>query len=71
MKFILKYNLELLSLIMLGMIGVALIFIPELSLIQKFMLGYMFLYTLHEWEENRFPGGGGDHRILCHGLPEL
>ena len=57
MKIILKYNLELLSLIMLGMIGFALIFVPELSLIQKFILGYMFLYTLHEWEESRIPGG--------------
>ena len=39
------------------MIGGALIFVPELSVVQKFMLAYMLLYTLHEWEENRFPGG--------------
>jgi len=57
MKIILKYNLEFLSFIMLIMIGFSLIFIPELTLIQKYLLGYMFLYTLHEWEENRFPGG--------------
>ena len=57
MKILLKYNLELLSLIMIAMIGFAMIFVPELTLIQKFILAYMLLYTFHEWEENRFPGG--------------
>ena len=57
MKIILKYNLEILSLLMFAMIGCALIFVPELTVVQKYLLGYMFLYTLHEWEECRFPGG--------------
>lgn len=57
MKFLLKYNLELLTLIMVAMIVCAVIFVPELTLVQKFMLAYMLLYTAHEWEETRFPGG--------------
>lgn len=52
-----KYNLEILSLIMFGMITICAVFCKQLSLIQRAMLGYMFLFTLHEWEENRFPGG--------------
>jgi len=57
MKIFLRYNLELFSFLMLLMIGISLIFIPELTVMQKYLLGYMFLYTLHEWEESRFPGG--------------
>ena len=57
MTIILKYHLELLTLVMVAMIGFAMVFVPELTLIQKFMLAYMLLYTFHEWEENRFPGG--------------
>lgn len=52
-----KYNLEILSLIMFGMITICAVVCKQLSLIQRAMLGYMFLFTLHEWEENRFPGG--------------
>ena len=52
-----KYYLEILSLVMLGMISACAVFCKQLGLVQRVMLGYMFLFTLHEWEENRFPGG--------------
>ena len=52
-----KYYLEILSLVMLGMISACAVFCKQLGLVQRVMLGYMFLFTLHEWEENRIPGG--------------
>ncbi|MCH5270342.1 MAG: HXXEE domain-containing protein [Lachnospiraceae bacterium] len=52
-----KYNLEMLTLIMFGMVSCCAVFYNQLSLIQRIMIGYMFLFTLHEWEETRFPGG--------------
>ncbi len=52
-----KYNLEILTLIMLGTVSCCAIFYNQLGLIQRMMIGYMFLFTLHEWEEIRFPGG--------------
>ena len=52
-----KHSLEILTLIMTTMIACSAVFCKHLSLIQRSMLGYMFLFTLHEWEENRFPGG--------------
>lgn len=52
-----KYNLEILTLIMFGMVSCCAIFYNQLGLIQRMMIGYMFLFTLHEWEEIRFPGG--------------
>ena len=57
MKILLRYNLEVFSFLMLLMIGFSMILIPELTVMQKYLLGYMFLYTLHEWEESRLPGG--------------
>lgn len=52
-----KYNLEILTLIMFEMVSCCAVFYNELGLVQRIMMGYMFLYTLHEWEETRFPGG--------------
>ncbi|MBQ4091880.1 MAG: HXXEE domain-containing protein [Firmicutes bacterium] len=52
-----KYHLAILTFIMLSMVLCSFIFCPELGLIQQIMMGYMILYTLHEWEEIRFPGG--------------
>lgn len=52
-----KYYLEMLTLIMFGMVSCCAVFYNQLSLIQRIMIGYMFLFTLHEWEETRFPGG--------------
>ena len=42
---------------MFAMVSFCAVFRGELSLVQRIMLGYMFLYTLHEWEEARIPGG--------------
>lgn len=52
-----KYSLEILSVIMFGMVTACAVFYRQLSLVQRVMLVYMFLFTLHEWEENRIPGG--------------
>lgn len=52
-----KYNLEILTLMMFGLIAACAVFCAQLSLVPRVMLAYMFLFTLHEWEENRFPGG--------------
>ncbi len=52
-----KYYLEILTFIMFGMVSCCATFYNQLSLIQRIMIGYMFLFTLHEWEETRFPGG--------------
>ncbi len=30
--------------------------IGDLSIIQKFVLVYIFLFVLHEWEEMKYPG---------------
>lgn len=63
-----KHNLEIMTLIMFGMITICAVFIPQLGLIQRIMLGYMFLFTLHEWEETRFPGGFADLMVKFFGL---
>ena len=52
-----KYCLEILTLIMFVMVSCCAIFYNQLGLIQRIMIGYMLLFTLHEWEETRFPGG--------------
>ena len=52
-----RYHLEILTLIMFGMVCGCAVFYQQLSLIQRIMMGYMFLFTFHEWEEIRFPGG--------------
>ena len=55
-KFIKYYALEtytVLSMILLVVAGV----IGDLSVIQKFVLVYTFLFILHEWEEMKYPGG--------------
>lgn len=52
-----KYHLEILTLITFTFITFCAVFCENLSLIQRMMLGFMFLFTLHEWEESRLPGG--------------
>ena len=54
--------------IMFTMISFCAVFIPDLGLIQRIMLGYMFLFTMHEWEETRFPGGFSDLMIKFFGV---
>lgn len=55
-RFIKKYALEtyttisMLLLVIAGILG-------DLSITQKFVLVYIFLFVLHEWEEMRYPGG--------------
>ena len=55
-SFIRKYNLEMLTAIMVVII-VTTVCLPDLSLVRKILAVYMFLFILHEWEEIRFPGG--------------
>ena len=56
-KFLIKYNLETLTLLMFAFVTTVAIFHTTPSIAQKMLVAYMFLFTLHEWEENRFPGG--------------
>lgn len=54
-KFVKYYALEIytvISMFILLMAGI----IGDLSVIQKFVLVYIFLFVLHEWEEMRYPG---------------
>ena len=56
-KFLIKYNLETLTTLMFGFVTIVAIFNQASSTTQKILVAYVFLFTLHEWEENRFPGG--------------
>ena len=56
-KLIVNYNLEILTMVLSIVFGVSLFFWDSLSLAGKALLGFMVLYTFHEWEESRFPGG--------------
>lgn len=56
-KMIVNYNLEILTIVLIIVFGVNLFFWNSLTLAGKALLGFMVLYTLHEWEESRFPGG--------------
>ena len=55
-KFV-TYNLEILTVIMFSAITFIAALVPHASMVQRIMVVYMLLYTLHEWEENRYPGG--------------
>ncbi len=56
-KLIVNYNLEILTVVLAIVFGVSLFFWNILTISGKALLGFMILYTLHEWEESRFPGG--------------
>lgn len=56
-KLIINYNLEILTAVLAIVFGASLFFWNSLTLAGKALLGFMVLYTLHEWEESRFPGG--------------
>ena len=56
-KLIVNYNLEILTTVLTVTFGVSLFWGNSLTLAGKALLGFMVLYTLHEWEESRFPGG--------------
>ena len=57
MNKIVKYNLEIMSGIFTVIIAVSLLHWSELSVVRQMTVVFMILYTLHEWEESRFPGG--------------
>ena len=56
-KLIVNYNLEILTVVLAIVFGVSLFFWNILTISGKALLGFMILYTFHEWEESRFPGG--------------
>ena len=56
-RFLIKYNLEVLTTLMFTFVTLVAIFNVAPSIAQKMLVAYVFLFTLHEWEENRFPGG--------------
>lgn len=56
-NLIMKYNLEIFSTIVLLVVGVIVLFFPDISYIRKIALAYAILAILHEFEEKRTPGG--------------
>lgn len=51
------FALEVYTVIALLLIVLVAIFMPELTVIQKFAVFMSFLFVLHEWEEGHYPGG--------------
>lgn len=58
-KFIKSYALEIYTVISMAALVVAGL-VGDLSVIQKFVLVFIFLFVLHEWEEMHYPGGFAD-----------
>lgn len=58
-KLIKYYALEIYTIISMLILLIAGI-MGDLSIIQKFVLVYIFLFILHEWEEMHYPGGFAD-----------
>ena len=58
-KFIKSYALEIYTVISMGVLVISGI-IGDLSVLQKFVLVYIFLFVMHEWEEMHYPGGFAD-----------
>ena len=56
-RFLIKYNLETLTTLMFAFVTMVAISNTTPSITQKMIVAYVFLFTLHEWEENRFPCG--------------
>lgn len=56
-RLLIKYNLEMLTTLMFAFVTMVAISNTTPSITQKMLVAYVFLFTLHEWEENRFPGG--------------
>lgn len=57
MNKIVKYNLEIMSCIFAVVAVVSIFCWGEFSFLRRMTVIFMVLYTLHEWEESRFPGG--------------
>ena len=58
-RFIKYYALEMYTVISILLLVIAGI-VGDLSVLQKFVLVYIFLFILHEWEEMSYPGGFAD-----------
>ncbi len=56
-RFLIKYNLEILTTLMFAFMTLTTICNLAPSATQRILMAYVFLFTLHEWEENRYPGG--------------
>ena len=57
MQKMIKYNLEIMSGIFAVIIVGSLLHWHTLSAVRQMTVVFMILYTLHEWEESRYPGG--------------
>ena len=56
-RFMKMYALEIYTLIAMLLITLVAMFMDGLTVIQQFAVWISFLCILHEWEENRYPGG--------------
>ena len=56
-RFMKLYALEIYTLIAMLLITLVAMFMDGLSVLQQFSVWVSFLCILHEWEENRYPGG--------------
>ena len=56
-KFMKHYALEIYTVIAMLLITLVAMFMPELTVIQKFVVFLSFVFILHEWEEGKYPGG--------------
>lgn len=56
-KWVARYNLEVLTFVLGTFVVCAAAFFPALSVVRRFLLGFMWLFVLHEWEEGKYPGG--------------
>ena len=56
-RFMKMYALEIYTLIAMLLITLVAMFMDGLTVIQQFAVWVSFLCILHEWEENRYPGG--------------
>ena len=56
-RFMKLYALEIYTLIAMLLITLVAMFMDGLTVIQQFAVWVSFLCILHEWEENRYPGG--------------
>ena len=57
MNKIIKYNLEIMSLIFGIVVFIGLLNWNDYTMIRQMTIVFMVLYTFHEWEESRYPGG--------------
>lgn len=56
-RFMKMYALEIYTVIAMLLITLVAMFMDDLTVIQQFAVWTSFLCVLHEWEENRYPGG--------------